>query len=142
MLLLLLDRDCATIIFVDGMHNRIHYIARQLRRKYAEIIRKHHEHYTQQKVPAIFPEIFIEGGEVLHEGAKVKRFVISKGRLASLRLFIDRPTPALCNDLSCSCGGFAICTIHCTLLVLLTYLKISLAFYFNLDTVTAHVGNI
>ena len=50
----------------DGMHNGINHIAGKLRRQYAEIIGEYYKKDTEQKMPSVFPEIFIERRKMLH----------------------------------------------------------------------------
>jgi hypothetical protein len=62
---------CTSFSCIDGMNNRVYYIACKLRRQYPEIIGEDNEEDAEKKKPAVFPEIFVECGKLGHVSAKV-----------------------------------------------------------------------
>ena len=48
------------------MHHRVYHVPGQLWRKDAEIVGEYDEYKAQHKMPAVLPEIFIEGRKMLH----------------------------------------------------------------------------
>ena len=56
----------------DGIHHRIDHITGDLRRQDPEIVGENDEDDPEQKIPPVFPEIFIERRKLFH-WSKVRR---------------------------------------------------------------------